>query len=1263
MNIKLLLMITKLRLVFSITILFGSFYGFAQQNYWKTGSLQHNLASKTIQNIDVNKAKTFYLDESSFSASLQPNISAKGKKVMYFPDANAELIAFYVEEHAIFAPGLAAKYPNIKSYIGKGVVNPNHRIRFSVSHKGIQSMMVNADREEATYMQPTKQNKGEYVIYKASAHQHKDAFVCETESVIATSKKASAAKQINDQTLRTYRIAISASGEYTAYHGGSVADALAAINATLTRVNQVFETDLGIHLELVANTDEVIYTDATTDPYSGSLNTQAQNTFSTVIGSANYDVGHLFHQGPNGGNAGTVGSVCDDNWKGRAYSSRSTPEGDLFDVDFVAHEIGHQFGANHTWSFDSEGTLVQAEPASGSTIMGYAGIADGNNVQSNGDDYFHYYSIFQIAEYVSGLSCGVNTAITNNPPVISPLSNYIIPKSTPFVLSGEATDLDTGDLLTYSWEQIDNGVVTRTNFGPENPSGANFRSLKPSTEKERYFPKIERVIQGNLTQTNPSEGSSWETVSDVERDLNFAFTVRDNAVGGGQVASETMNVRVVNAAGPFAVTSQSSNVVYQSGSVQLVTWDVAGTNAAPVNTQTVNIYLSIDSGLSFPTLLAENVVNDGSHIVQIPNVVTTTARIRVMPSDNVYYAINSSNFTINTSDVNLEFEKLTYNVCQPSNVVIPFKYTVNNGFDETSTFSVFGAPANLGVSFSTPTADTNNTDVDLTLSNTQNVAPGTYELTVLSNSVSNTTGVVVTLVIGNTSFADVGLISPGNGAAGVNMNETLLWEENVAYSSYDLEIATDAAFANIIETKSTPFTSYRPTNLLAETTYYWRVKPKSLCAEGTFGPAYTFTTALVSCNTKQAQDLPKTIPTVGTSVLQSKITFLDDLPITDVNVSVDIAHSFLSDLTISLISPQGTRVVLTSNSCGDFQDINAVFDDDSPSFVCGSGANGAIEGSVRSLGSLASLNGESVLGEWILEVKDGASSDGGQINNFNLEICVEGLSRPDADNDGVFDDGDDACLGTPNGAEVDVNGCAIYRFRPDNFAISIESEACTTSNDGEIFIDAVEEINYSVTITGNGVNITEAFTDTVSLDDLSAGTYQICISGTDGTITYEDYCVTVVVTQPDVLQVLSAVQNKTLNLQLSGANLYNVELNGVTLQTTDKTASLALKNGLNTVKVSTGLECQGVYQQQIYIAANPVISPNPTQGKAVAYLGTLSGSVTVTIYTLSGQILEQKEYTVQDGKVNLDVSALAKGMYVVLFDGGAVKGETKLIKK
>ena len=1255
-------MITKLRLVFSITILFGSFYGFAQDNYWKSRTLQSTITTKSIQDLDIKKVKSFVLDEVHFLNTLEVNANNKGSRIVYFPTVAGELEAFTVREHTVFASELAKKYPKIKSYIGYGVLNKQDRIRFSVSHKGVQSMIVHGNQQKSTFMQLADATNGIYVVYTRDAKSAKGDFLCETKSILEKEIPSKALKLVDDQTLRTYRIAVSASGEYTNYHGGAKADALAAINATLTRVNEVFEVDLGIRLELIATTDQVIYTDAATDPYGGSLNTEAQNTFTTVIGSANYDVGHLFHQGPNGGNAGSVGTVCNENWKGRAYSSNSVPEGELFDMDYVAHEIGHQFGANHTWSFESEGTFVQAEPGSGSTIMGYAGITDGNNVAMNGDDYFHYYSIFQISEYINGMGCGTPTSLTNNPPMVSPLLNYVIPKATAFVLKGEATDPDALDVLTYTWEQLDDGVVTRANFGPENPSGANFRSRKPTTSPERYFPELERVLQGTLTQVNPAEGSPWETVSDVERDLNFAFTVRDNVVGGGQVSSETMSVRVVNAAGPFVVTSQATNVVYQSGSSQEITWDVANTNIAPVNAQTVDIYLSTDAGLTFSTLLIEGVVNDGSQMVQIPSVATATARIKVMASDNVFYAINTANFTVNNADVELQFDELEYTVCQPAELVVPFVYKTNNGFIEESTFSVYGAPANLGVTFSSNTATINNTNLSITFSSTAAVAEGNYSMTILSTSQNNTTPVILNLTINSANYNDVTLVSPLDMSVEVQMGGPLFWEQNDNYTSYDVQIATDNAFANVVETASTLFTSYNPINLQPETLYYWRVKPKNECGEGGFGSANSFTTALVSCVDKDAEDLPQDISNIGTPTVQSKITFLDDLPISDVNVTLNLTHTFLADLTISLISPQGTRVVLTSNSCGDYQDINAVFDDAADNFECGVGNGAAISGTVKPLGSLASFNGESILGDWILEVKDGASSDGGQLLDFALNICVAGTFRPDADNDGVFDDGDDLCLGTPQGVAVNLNGCAIYRYSPDNFSIVVKSESCSTANNGEVLIDAVEQMNYSVRISeGQPLN----FTDAISLSGLEAGIHSICITGTNGSISYESYCVDVVVSEPDDLNVFStlSLDGKQVGVELSGASMYTIELNGVLEQTTIGSHKIDLKNGLNILKIYTDLVCQGAYEERFFVTSKPVISPNPVGDFAMAYVGAVSGSVKVAIYTIGGSLVQQKNYSVANGKIALELFGLSKGIYIVYFEGTEIKGATKLIKK
>ncbi|MBT8177841.1 MAG: proprotein convertase P, partial [Eudoraea sp.] len=554
---------TKLHLVLSISIFFFSFYGLSQADYWEKGTPGEAVPQNYLTNEGGEKLPLFTLQETAFQEVLERiNSQSLSDITLAFPDTEGGFMQFRVRETPVFAAALSAKYPGIRSFTGYSTGTTAHKIRFSYSHKGLQGMVVNTTGSGPTFIEKVGNEKAVYAVYTRDDLSFRDKeFLCNTQSKAAPDLLPSF-PLFDDQILRKYRIAVSTTGEYTTFHGGTVEDALAAINATLTRVNEVFESDLGVTLELVANNDLVVFTDAETDPYSGNLNTEVQNTLTSTIGSLNYDVGHLFQADNNGGNAGFIGSVCKDDQKGSAYSSSLNPQGDQFDIDYVAHELGHQFGANHTWSFESEGTQVQVEPASGSTIMGYAGIVQGNNVQPSSDPYFHYISIFQIANYLEVNSCAQELPLSNNPPVILTLADYFIPKSTAFVLTGSASDPDTTDILTYTWEQIDDGVVTTETFGPENPNGANFRSLPPTTDPSRYFPRLSEVVQGNLTLTNPPINSAWETVSNIEREMNFALTVRDNALGGGQVSSDVMKVEVVNNAGPFAVTSQETTQSY-----------------------------------------------------------------------------------------------------------------------------------------------------------------------------------------------------------------------------------------------------------------------------------------------------------------------------------------------------------------------------------------------------------------------------------------------------------------------------------------------------------------------------------------------------------------------------------------------------------------------------------------------------------------------------------------------------------------------------
>ena len=572
-------MAAKLRLVFTITIVFLSFYASAQSDYWQQDVSQAGLNKNFSNRFDVKKGQQFSFNEKLFKRELsEVSFAKKNSKTVFFPNDKGDMVAFQVFETPVLSPELSRKYPNIKSYAGYAIGDKEAKIRFSVSHKGIQSMVVHANHKETTFMQ--KDSGSKYVLYTRGSNVKRDAdFVCSTKSMIDTNLGSLTRRVVDDQVLRKYRLAVSASGEYTQHHGGSKADALAAINATVTRINEIFETDLAVTFELVSGLDQVIFTNPSTDPYSGSLSPKVQSTLDNVLGSANYDIGILFNKAnENDGNAGFIGVVCVGNKKGSAYVTGIIPEGDLFDIDFVSHEMGHQFGANHTWSHEAEGTQVQVEPGSGTTIMGYAGITGVNNVAPMGEDYFHYVSIVQITDYLKTTSCAETTSLTNVPPVVIPTGNFTIPKSTAFVLSASATDADVADVLTFAWEQVDSGVVPQSVFGPTNLIGANFRSQKPTTDPQRYFPKLSSVIVGALTQTTPPISSGWETVSDVERELNFALTVRDNAVGGGQVVSDLVNVYVENTAGPFEVISYSTNVVAIAGNVETITWNVANTN-------------------------------------------------------------------------------------------------------------------------------------------------------------------------------------------------------------------------------------------------------------------------------------------------------------------------------------------------------------------------------------------------------------------------------------------------------------------------------------------------------------------------------------------------------------------------------------------------------------------------------------------------------------------------------------------------------------
>ena len=590
-----------------------------------------------IFELDIENIK-----ETLQSAPKRDEFLGKSNLIISFPNVDGTLERFRIFEASVMELELQLKYPEIRSYAGQGIDDPSAIIRFSISPFGLQSMVLSANRE-TSFIEPLTVDNKKYAVYKRSDKNNTvNDFECKTIEAINSNLNGNITnRSADDGILRTYRLAMSTTGEYTTFHGGTVAGALAAINATMTRVNGIYETDFNVTMVLIANTNLVIYTDAGTDPYStqANYNGELQSTLTAIIGEANYDIGHLVGGSGGGGNAGCIGCVCVNGSKGSGYTSLPNPEGDNFDIDFVAHEMGHQFGGNHTFTTGNEGSNVHMEPGSGSTIMGYAGITGATDVQAHSDAYFHAVTIQQVTNYVKSTSCQTNTNTGNAVPTANAGSDYVVPKGTPLILNGSGSDTDGADVLTYCWEQFDENDSATTYPSPTATTGVAFRSYSPTQDTKRFLP-IFSVVRTGATSWQ------WESIPTVARTLNFRLTVRDNRAGGGNNNKDDMAVTVSSFSGPFVVTSHSVSETWNTGETKTITWDVAGTTTGGINAMNVDIFIVDNSGTVLATLVTAT-GNDGSQDITVPNITVDSARVMVKASNNIFYAINSAVLGIN----------------------------------------------------------------------------------------------------------------------------------------------------------------------------------------------------------------------------------------------------------------------------------------------------------------------------------------------------------------------------------------------------------------------------------------------------------------------------------------------------------------------------------------------------------------------------------------------------------------------------------------
>jgi hypothetical protein len=675
-------------LLFVIALSIPSVFAASPDNIWNEVSDFYLRATSSQRTVVPDYYRTFRLNKDALRSVLRnapmeyTDEARNNPTIITLPMPDGSFARFSFTRSPVIEPGLAVKYPELnETFRGQGIDDPTATARFDFLPSGFHSMILSANG--TVMVDPyAKDDTDNYIAYFKKAAPKTSNFFCQFEDEDAFQRMSRArsfdpnsfvaepdgsANVVSGSEMRTYRLALAATGEYSqAVGGGTVAGALAAQVLIMNRVNGVYERDVAIHMNIIANNDLIIYTNGSTDPYTNNdgVAMLSQNTtnLNSVIGTANYDIGHVFSTG--GGGVATLNGPCGGN-KARGVTGLGNPVGDPFAIDYVAHEMGHQWGANHTFNSTvgncgggNRSASSAYEPGSGITIMAYAGICSNQDLARHSIDSFHVKSLEAIVNFSqngNGNSCAVTTSSGNTPPVVNPsgLATYDVPKQTPFVLNAIGTDADS-DTLTYDWQEYDLGGSTTAvpNTDSDGTARPILRPYSPVSEPYRYFPSLQYILaNANVPPaTSPCVGGgtclTGELLPAITRTMKFQVVARDNNPNGGGINTATVTLNIDGNSGPFEITAPNGGGSMNSGTTQTVTWNVNGTNASPVNAANVAIMMSTDGGQTFPIVLSSSTPNDGSFDFTVPAVSTDQARIVVAAVGNVFFDISNGSFSV-----------------------------------------------------------------------------------------------------------------------------------------------------------------------------------------------------------------------------------------------------------------------------------------------------------------------------------------------------------------------------------------------------------------------------------------------------------------------------------------------------------------------------------------------------------------------------------------------------------------------------------------
>lgn len=1012
----------KTRFLLSAALMALACFSQAQNAFWNVSNQKPDFKSGSDWN-KLEHVQFFQLNHAAFRDFLIKHVGLESSNnhatpvQLPFPDGS--LHTFYVQESPVMEQGLADKYPEIKTYKGS---DGSHYMRMSISPYSFQAYIL-TEQGDVVIEAYDRNNLNGYGVFFSSDLRLNDPvqLSCGTKDIteVKTPVDPQVQQKMQSRTggilgtpveLRTYRLALTCTGDWGGrgdLGGGTLALALDKMVASLSLINAVYEKDVAVHLNLITGNDRLIYLDGNADPYPQPTVGGATLGINTSIINAKiprsaYDIGHIYTIGCSDvGGIAYLGCVCNDN-KGGGVTCWYTSDIAYVSQRITCHEMGHQFNASHTFSnCNGNESGTSYEPGSGTTIMSYSGLCGaGLNVEpGNGPhpNYFHVNSVNRIYDFTRNDigSCGSSTPTNNTFPVPEILfpSGLYIPIRTPFKLTGRATDMEN-DAMTYNWEQYDAG-----GYGPMlgEPSlteeGPLFKSIFPNNNPVRIVPVWNTILtKANFERT--------EVLPTVDRQITFRFTARDNHPGAGGTAWKQIGFRALESAGPFAVVfpNESTLDTLFTDLCNKITWDVANTDKSLVNCKKVNVYLMPNRTNPDNLIpLALNTENDGEELVTIPDSLNGSSRARILVEavGNIFFDVSDQDIRIRSSvSPKLLFgvAPSSLRVCVPTKTDIQIQSCAAKITGNMQVYVESGLPDNASYRFDQNAFDVNGSNV-LHLDFTNVVTSGINTLVITAITPNgDTLRESIELDLVSVDYSSVKTVYPADGLSGLAQSIEFKWNPSINAESYNLEIATSPVFGNTIvyTLKGIKGSTFKPNFFFEENKlYYWRIIPVNRCGEG--GPTtpaafHTINKAcietdyignVISLKSNRTGSMMLTIPNAGF--------------ISDVNVkNFEATAVGINSVSLTLVSPSGTKVKLFDKNCGVTSNFDCSFDDDASVTLLAGGCP-PIQGKlIQPLESLSKFIGENKKGDWRIELAtDNFLSGFAEFNNFKLDICSD----------------------------------------------------------------------------------------------------------------------------------------------------------------------------------------------------------------------------------------------------------------------------------